>query len=83
MPDVRMYIRSEDWDKWQAIENKPEWLHEHLNAKEFKPSYVQDGKKVTIKTRPGVKQYPPNKELKIPKTGDDWPTFFKKKGTGK
>ncbi len=27
MPQVTIYIRNEDYDKWKAIENKPEWLH--------------------------------------------------------
>ncbi len=26
-----IWIRKEDEEKWGAIENKPEWLHEHLN----------------------------------------------------
>ena len=30
MPRVNIYIRQDDWDKWQAIESKPEWLHERL-----------------------------------------------------
>jgi hypothetical protein len=30
MPDVHIWVRKEDWGKWYAIENKPEWLHEHL-----------------------------------------------------
>jgi SPX domain protein involved in polyphosphate accumulation len=33
LPRVTIWIRQEDYDKWQAIENKPEWLHEHLNSK--------------------------------------------------
>ena len=32
MPRVNIYIRKEDEDKWNAIANKPEWLHEHLNG---------------------------------------------------
>lgn len=30
MPRVDIWIRKEDEEKWLAIENKPEWLHEHL-----------------------------------------------------
>lgn len=30
MPSVMIYIRQQDYDKWLAIENKPEWLHDHL-----------------------------------------------------
>lgn len=28
---VNIYIRKEDEDKWNAIDNKAEWLHFHLN----------------------------------------------------
>jgi hypothetical protein len=31
MPRVNIYIRKEDVDKWDAIENRPEWIHEKLN----------------------------------------------------
>jgi hypothetical protein len=30
MPKVTIWIRNEDYDKWLALENKPEWLHGHL-----------------------------------------------------
>lgn len=32
MPDVKIYVRSEDMDKWNAIEKKSEWLHQKLNS---------------------------------------------------
>lgn len=31
MPRVTIWIREADYDKWQAIDNKPEWLADHLN----------------------------------------------------
>lgn len=31
MPKVTIWIRVADEAKWEAIENKPEWLHEHLS----------------------------------------------------
>lgn len=31
MPNRTIYIRKDDIDKWDAIESKPEWLHEQLN----------------------------------------------------
>lgn len=34
MPRVNIYIRKEDEEKWGAIENKPEWLHDNLNKHE-------------------------------------------------
>lgn len=34
MPKVTIWIRNEDYDKWKAIDNKPAWLHEHLNGED-------------------------------------------------
>jgi hypothetical protein len=31
MPKVTIWVRNEDYPKWQAIEDKPEWLHDHIN----------------------------------------------------
>lgn len=31
MPRVTQYIRDEDINKWNQIENKSQWIHEHLN----------------------------------------------------
>lgn len=36
MPKVMVWIRKEDYAKWQAIENKPEWLS--LVIKTYPPS---------------------------------------------
>lgn len=49
MPRVNIYIRNEDQAKWDAIDNKPEWLHEHLNSNSFMPTYKQEGKTVKLK----------------------------------
>lgn len=35
MPRVTIYIRDEDWNKWQSIENKPEFLSEAINKLEY------------------------------------------------
>lgn len=32
MPHVNLWIRNIDWDKWNAIEDKPAWLHLALNG---------------------------------------------------
>lgn len=32
MPDVKMYVRSEDWDAYQSITDKPKWLHDAIRA---------------------------------------------------
>lgn len=31
MPRKDIWVRKEDLEKWNAIENKPRWLHGHLN----------------------------------------------------
>lgn len=31
MPHVNIWIRKEDWHIWDALDNKPEFLHEALN----------------------------------------------------
>jgi hypothetical protein len=33
MPDVKVYIRADDLDKWNSIEKKSEFIHNALNAK--------------------------------------------------
>lgn len=30
MPRANVYIRNEDWEAWQNIEDKPGWLHDGL-----------------------------------------------------
>lgn len=32
MPDVKVYIRTEDLVKWNAIEKKAQWLHDALGS---------------------------------------------------
>jgi hypothetical protein len=32
MPQVTVYVRNEDLDKWKAIDKKAEWLHECINS---------------------------------------------------
>lgn len=36
MPRVNIYIRKEDEISWNAIDNKPEWLHSALRGKWYK-----------------------------------------------
>ena len=38
MPDVRIYIRTEDMNKWQSIKRKSEFIHNALNDKDLSPS---------------------------------------------
>lgn len=35
MPKVTIWIRVKDLDKWQAIADKPEFIHNALNQPEF------------------------------------------------
>lgn len=39
MPRVTQYIRDEDLDKWNSINNKSEWISKHL--KESSPAYKE------------------------------------------
>lgn len=32
MPQVTVYVREDDLDKWKSIDKKSEWLHNHLNV---------------------------------------------------
>lgn len=32
MPKVTIWIKNEDYDKWLAIKNRPEWLHSMLST---------------------------------------------------
>lgn len=53
MPRVDIWIRKEDWQKWQSIKDKPEWLHEHLN-RDFNPVMVIDSSKLVMPTKPNL-----------------------------
>lgn len=33
MPQVTVYVRKEDLEKWKALDHKAAWLHEQLNNK--------------------------------------------------
>jgi hypothetical protein len=35
MPRVNIYIRNEDWEAWQSIEDKPEFIHDAIQLKEM------------------------------------------------
>lgn len=37
-----IYIKNDDEPKWQAISNKPEWLHEHLSIPGPMPVYAME-----------------------------------------
>lgn len=36
MPNRTQYIRNEDVEAWDAIENKSEWIHRHLTLEKAK-----------------------------------------------
>lgn len=50
MPRVNIYIRGEDWVKWQAIESKPDWLHAHLDKVRiaYRPTAVENWRKTKV-----------------------------------
>lgn len=35
MPKVTIWIRVEDWESWQSIENKPGFIHDAIQLKEM------------------------------------------------
>lgn len=50
MPAVHIWIKKEDWARWQSITNKPLWLHEALTGEPFTfhpnmvmPTTLQEG----------------------------------------
>lgn len=38
MPQVTVYVRQEDLDKWKAIDRKSEFIHQALNKTASSPS---------------------------------------------
>lgn len=32
MPRVNIYIRNDDWEAWENISDKPQWIHEGLTT---------------------------------------------------
>lgn len=40
MPEVHIWVRKEDWAQWQAITDKPAWLHSKINE-DSKQRYVK------------------------------------------
>lgn len=44
-----VYFREEDLPKWEAVPNKAEWLHEHLNSTQW-----IEGGRTHQKAKPGT-----------------------------
>jgi len=42
MPNKTVYIRNDDLDKWDAIKDKPEWLHNHLSIDEKRLAHLKE-----------------------------------------
>lgn len=36
MPRTTQYIKEEDMEQWNKIENKSQWIHDHLNESKVK-----------------------------------------------
>ena len=43
---VNIYIRNKDVEKWDAIDNKSKWIHDHLNPREIAPPRPLTGQDV-------------------------------------
>jgi hypothetical protein len=54
MPNRTQYIRNEDVAAWDALDNKSQWIHEHLQA--YKPDLYLVPPKVARKHPELVKQ---------------------------
>lgn len=63
-----IWIRKEDNDKWVALENRSEWLHNALNGDLVKLEYVS-GQKIADEINPSRKPFQPPAHK----------TFFKEK----
>lgn len=55
MPTISIFIRNEDLPKWKALENKSQWLHDHLQV---------DVRTDTVDTDLGKVTYPVVETLK-------------------
>ena len=51
MPDVKVYIRAENIDKWNAVENKAEWINTILSNSTDTSNY---GRKIDTPVGPAV-----------------------------
>ena len=70
MPTISVFIRQHDLPKWQALENKSQWLHDNLPSN--LPSNLPEGQ--TPAQAPPRPVFPPFNIMKKP-TGmsqDDW-----------
>ena len=73
MPRVDVWIRKDDWDRWEKIKDKPLFLHNMLNVRE---AYVELPAKSKQQVKKYIKQMPvvinkPSDVLKTVKLSKD------------
>lgn len=69
MPDVKIYIRTEDWNKWLTIEKKSQFIHEAINSVlPLQQTKVADNPRVTFTS---VGDVPAVEEVLIPRPLDE------------
>ena len=83
MPRANIYIREDDWDKWQAIEKKSEFIRNALNTKwDVKDRSVEvetdTGKEVVDYAEVSLKEPLPPSTSKPRSPKEEHKTYFKK-----
>lgn len=82
MPSVPIYIRKDDWPKWDSIKDKPEFIHNALNpvykaTKDYVEETLPNGTKIRVGKLPdggyGITKTKPRKT-----SPEEFQTFFKK-----
>ena len=79
MPQVTVYVRSEDLEKWKAVEKKSEFIHKALNFEQGIPTSRKYRELEMPHPNPKIKVWVPEKSCKH---GSD-PKFCKHAKPGK
>lgn len=66
MPHVNIWIRKEDLDKWNAVGDKPGWIHSNLNKQ---PISIVVNPPISLGTASAVTQVNPKSHTYSPNTG--------------
>lgn len=82
MPQITVYLRNEDIDKWKSIEKKSEWLHNLLNAEAgaSAPKIVRKihGIEVNDSKRAKGLIIETNEVARVKRSEEPFKTYFKK-----
>lgn len=68
MPRVNIFIRKEDWDRWNAIPDVPQWIHNGLIGKSVADKEVKQVRVKTAKVVTAVTMPVPGKARQVIKT---------------